>query len=315
MPLELTPLTADAFDDWREATRARLVSLRQESGMHVGDDAVSHVDAVLDELLPAGHDTETSLILTIDDGDARIGTVWLAANNGVLFIVDLAFATEPSGRQLDGLLGELTTLARRQQVGRLSVALHSSDTAGRGFVEGRGFEVASIQMLLEPLPSRAAQPSDGAFVVAPMTPERFASFAAASEAAFAEDLVASGRYSAEDAVVESHRQMELELPDGIDSEGQELFTAHVDGIEVGVLWIGVRRRGGRPHGFILDIEVAEDQRRKGYGRDLMLAAEREAARLGADSIGLHVFGFNASAIRLYESLGYRRVEERFLLTV
>ncbi|APH46570.1 hypothetical protein BMW26_03115 [Microbacterium sp. 1.5R] len=170
-------------------------------------------------------------------------------------------------------------------------------------------------MLLEPLPSRAAQPSDGAFVVAPMTPERFASFAAASEAAFAEDLVASGRYSAEDAVVESHRQMELELPDGIDSEGQELFTAHVDGIEVGVLWIGVRRRGGRPHGFILDIEIAEDQRRKGYGRDLMLAAEREAARLGADSIGLHVFGFNASAIRLYESLGYRRVEERFLLTV
>ncbi|MBC6495266.1 hypothetical protein BEP68_10560 [Microbacterium sp. 4-7] len=170
-------------------------------------------------------------------------------------------------------------------------------------------------MLLEPLPSRAAQPSDGAFVVEPMTPERFASFAAASEAAFAEDLVASGRYSAEDAVVESHRQMELELPDGIDSEGQKLFTAHVDGIEVGVLWIGIRRRGGRPHGFILDIEVAEDQRRKGYGRDLMLAAEREAARLGADSIGLHVFGFNASAIRLYESLGYRRVEERFLLTV
>ena len=56
-------------------------------------------------------------------------------------------------------------------------------------------------------------------------------------------------------------------------------------------------------------------RDRGYGRDLMLAAEHEAARLGADSIGLHVFGFNTSAITLYESLGYRRVEERFLLTV
>ncbi|WP_311259015.1 GNAT family N-acetyltransferase [Microbacterium sp. WCS2018Hpa-9] len=314
MPLDLTPLSADHFDDWLEATRARLVTLRQESGMFVGDDAVAHVDGILSELLPAGHETATSLILTIDDADTRVGTVWLAANNGVLFIVDLAFAIEPSRRQLDDLLDELRSLARRQQVGRLSVALHSSDTAGRAFVEGRGFEVASIQMLLEPLPSRAPRASGG-LVVTPMTPERFTSFATASEAAFAEDLAASGRYSAEDAAIESHRQMLLELPDGVESEGQELFTAHVDDAEIGVLWIGVRRRGGRPHAFILDIEIASDQRRKGYGRDLLLAAEHEAARLGADSIGLHVFGFNTSAISLYESLGYRRVEERFLLSV
>ena len=314
MPLDLTPLSADHFDDWLEATRARLVTLRQESGMFVGEDAGSHVDAVLGDLLSAGHETETSLILTIDEEGTRIGTVWLAANSGVLIIVDLAFAIDPTARQLDELLDELRSLARRQHVGRLSIALHSSDIAGRAFVEGRGFEVASIQMLLEPLPSRAPRASGG-LVVTPMTPERFTSFAAASESAFAEDLVSSGRYSAEDAVVESHRQMELELPEGIDSEGQELFTAHVDGAEVGVLWIGVRRRGGRPHAFILDIEIASEQRRKGYGRDLMLAAEHEAARLGADSIGLHVFGFNTSAITLYESLGYRRVEERFLLTV
>lgn len=45
----------------------------------------------------------------------------------------------------------------------------------------------------------------------------------------------------------------------------------------------------------------------------MHAAEREARLLGADSIGLHVFGFNAGAAQLYESLGYRRVEETFLL--
>ncbi|MFJ4998129.1 GNAT family N-acetyltransferase [Microbacterium sp. NPDC088619] len=314
MPLDLTPLSADRFGDWLETTRARLVTLRQESGMLVGEDAVSHVDGVLAELLSAGHETETSLILTIDDGDTRIGTVWLAANNGVLFIVDLAFVVDPSRRQLDALLDELRSLARRQKVGRLSVALHSSDAAGRAFVEGRGFEVASIQMLLEPLPSRSSR-APGGLVVTPMTPERFTSFAVASEAAFAEDLAASGRYSAEDAAVESHRQMQLELPDGVDSEGQELFTADVDGGEVGVLWIGIRRRGGHPHAFILDIEIAEDQRRKGYGRDLMLAAEHEAARLGADSIGLHVFGFNTSAIGLYESLGYRRVEERFLLSV
>ena len=62
MPLDLTPLSADRFDDWLEATRARLVTLRQESGMFVGEDAGSHVDAVLGDLLSAGHETETSLI-------------------------------------------------------------------------------------------------------------------------------------------------------------------------------------------------------------------------------------------------------------
>ena len=312
MPLLLNPLGADRFDDWLGATRERLIALRQDSGMFVGDDAAARVEEFLAELLAEGHETQTSLILEIEDDGTRLGSIWLAANNGVLFVVDLSFELAPTVEQRGAVLDALQALARKQQVDRISMGVYASDDESRAFVERGGFEVASIQMLLEPLPTRE---TDSRVVVRPMTAERFTSFAAASEAAFAEDLAASGRYSAEDAAVESHRQMELELPDGVASEGQELFTAEVDDVEVGVLWIGVRSRGGRPHGFILDIEIADDQRRKGYGRDVMHAAEREAARLGADSIGLHVFGFNTGAIRLYESLGYRRVEERFLLAL
>jgi ribosomal protein S18 acetylase RimI-like enzyme len=312
MPLHLTPLGSDRFDEWLDATRARLIALRQESGMFVGDDAAARVEEFLAELLADGHETPTSLILEIEDDGTRLGTIWLAANNGVLFVVDLSFVLAPSVEQRGALLDELQALARKQQVDRISMGVYAPDGESRAFVERGGFEVASIQMLLEPLPVRE---TGSRVVVRPMTAERFTTFAAASEAAFAADLAASGRYSAEDAAVESHRQMQLELPDGVASEGQELFTAEVDGVEVGVLWIGVRSRGGRPHGFILDIEIADDQRRRGYGRDVMHAAEREAVRLGAGSIGLHVFGFNTGAIRLYESLGYRRVEERFLLAV
>lgn len=312
MPLHLTPLGSDRFDEWLDATRARLIALRQDSGMFVGDDAAARVEEFLAELLADGHETPTSLILEIEDDGTRLGTIWLAANNGVLFVVDLSFVLAPSVEQRGALLDELQALARKQQVDRISMGVYAPDGESRAFVERGGFEVASIQMLLEPLPVRE---TGSRVVVRPMTAERFTTFAAASEAAFAADLAASGRYSAEDAAVESHRQMQLELPDGVASEGQELFTAEVDGVEVGVLWIGVRSRGGRPHGFILDIEIADDQRRKGYGRDVMHAAEREAVRLGAGSIGLHVFGFNTGAIRLYESLGYRRVEERFLLAV
>jgi ribosomal protein S18 acetylase RimI-like enzyme len=312
MPLHLTPLGSDRFDEWLDATRARLIALRQDSGMFVGDDAAARVEEFLAELLADGHETPTSLILEIEDDGTRLGTIWLAANNGVLFVVDLSFVLAPSVAQRGALLDELQALARKQQVDRISMGVYAPDGESRAFVERGGFEVASIQMLLEPLPVRE---TGSRVVVRPMTAERFTTFAAASEAAFAADLAASGRYSAEDAAAESHRQMQLELPDGVASEGQELFTAEVDGVEVGVLWIGVRSRGGRPHGFILDIEIADDQRRRGYGRDVMHAAEREAVRLGAGSIGLHVVGFNTGAIRLYESLGYRRVEERFLLAV
>ncbi|MFB4349273.1 GNAT family N-acetyltransferase [Microbacterium sp. CR_7] len=312
MALTLTPLDPDRFDDWRSVTRRRLIALRQESGMLVGDDAVAHADAFLDQLLPDGAETQTSVILSIRDGGHELGTVWLASMTGMLMIIDLSFARDPSASQRDALFSALVAMARDHEADRLSVPLSVTDDRTRGFIEGRGFACASIQMLLEPLPVRDREPQ---ILVEPMAAERFPSFAAASESAFAEELAASGRYSLEDARVESHRQMTQELPDGVATEGQELFTATVDGEEVGILWVGLRSRGGRPHAFILDIEVAESERRRGYGREMMLAAERVARDRGADSIGLHVFGANSGAIALYEGLGYRRVEERHLLHI
>ncbi|PCE16387.1 hypothetical protein AUC47_00620 [Microbacterium sp. SZ1] len=312
MALSLTPLDPDRFDDWRSATRGRLIALRQESGMLVGDDAVAHADAFLDQLLPDGADTQTSVILSIRDDDRDLGTVWLAAISGILMVIDLSFSRRPTVAHQDALFTALVEMGRGHSVDRLSISVHSTDAVSREFIEGRGFACASVQMLLEPLPDRER----GSTVqVEPMTAERYPSFAAASESAFAEELAASGRYSLEDARVESHRQMAQELSDGVATEGQELFTATVDGEEVGILWVGLRSRGGRPHAFILDIEVAESQRRKGYGRELMLAAEQVARDHGANSVGLHVFGANAGAIALYEGLGYRRVEERYLLSI
>lgn len=316
MSVQLIPLDETRFDSWLSTTRERLIRLRRESRMLVGDDAVAHTESFLAELLPSGWETETSLILAIVDDaadvPAEIGTVWLAANDGILFVVDLAFSTTPDAGQRDELFAVLTALVTRQGVHRLSMALFATDADGHAFLQDRGFELASMQMLLEPLPDRAEAPR---IALHRMSPERFRVFAAHSEAAFADDLVASGRYSAEAAATESHRQMVLELPDGVDSAGQLLFTAHADGAEVGILWLGERTRDGRPHVFVLDIEVAEEHRRRGHGREIMLAAEQEARRGGAESIGLHVFGFNTGAIALYESLGYRRVEQRFLRSV
>lgn len=312
MSVQLTRLPAERFEAWRTATRARLIRRNRASGLRVGADAVAFADAFLAELLPEGLATPTARIHSIVDDGAELGTIWLGVGSTRAFIVDLSLPAELTAAQRDELFDAVLEIGREHDAPKISVAVFPQDDAARALVDGRGFEVASIQMVLEPLPERDVPVR---LDVAPMSAERFPSFAEHSEAAFADDLVASGRYTQEEAVAESHRQFLQELPDGIETKGQQLFTATVDGVEVGILWLGMRTRDGRPHAFILDIEVVEDQRRKGYGRDLMHAAEREARRLGADSIGLHVFGFNTGAIDLYEQLGYRRVEESLALVL
>lgn len=313
MSVQFDPLPADRFDAWRDDVKQRFIARSRESGMRKGDDAIDFAEKFLHEILPQGHATPTTTIFAIVDGDAggaELGTIWLGVNVGRVYVIDLGIVVAPSAKQRDEIFAAVRRIAEAHQVGRISMALFPQDAEAHALIDGRGFSTASIQMVLEPLPERGLVPEVD---VAPMSEERFRSFAEQSEAAFADDLVASGRYTPDEAAEESRRQMRLELPQGIATPGQELYTASVDGTEVGILWFGVRRRDGRPHLFILDIEVAESQRRRGYGRELMHAAEREARRLGADSIGLHVFGFNTGAIALYEELGYRRVEETFLL--
>jgi ribosomal protein S18 acetylase RimI-like enzyme len=65
------------------------------------------------------------------------------------------------------------------------------------------------------------------------------------------------------------------------------------------------------HAFIYDIEVAEEQRRRGYGREILDAAARAAADLGARELGLNVFGFNEGARALYEKAGYATTQRTY----
>jgi ribosomal protein S18 acetylase RimI-like enzyme len=112
------------------------------------------------------------------------------------------------------------------------------------------------------------------------------------------------------AIEASRRSSEELLPLGLESPGQHLWTAYDDDVPVAVLWISVD--GGR--GYIYDIEVVPDQRRRGYGREVLDAGARAARDLGAAELGLNVFGHNAGALALYEQAGYVTTEQTFRLS-
>ncbi|MFC8079125.1 GNAT family N-acetyltransferase [Streptomyces sp. NPDC057307] len=95
------------------------------------------------------------------------------------------------------------------------------------------------------------------------------------------------------------------LPAGLATPDTWIEVLVHDGAVVGHVWVGTREIApGVVGAFVYDVQVLEDQRGKGYGRALMLHAERIGLGAGTDVLGLHVFAGNAPAIGLYESLGY-----------
>ena len=311
--VRLEQLPADRFDSWRAAMRERLIRRRRDSGLRPGADADEHADAIIAQMLPEGVRTRASAVLAILVDEREAGAVWLSLPGERAYLIDAHVERDLDPGERDDVMTLIESLARETGAVTLSADVFLGDEETRRLLDGRGFEVSSIQMLLDPLPER--DEADEPIEVRPMTGERFERFAADAERGFAEELAATGRISYEDAVEEARRQFRVELPEGVDTEGQELFTSSVDGEEVGVLWLSRRVRAGVPHAFILDIAVDAAHQRRGYGRALMHAAERESRLMGAASLGLHVFGANTAAVSLYERLGYRRVQELVVKTL
>src|SRR5579862_8589130 len=100
-------------------------------------------------------------------------------------------------------------------------------------------------------------------------------------------------------------QMQTLLPAGRPGPGQLLFVLLDDeGHRAGLLWIGPLRPEAPETYWVWNVEIEEPYRGRGLGRAAMILAEEEARTHGAKELGLNVFGHNAVARRLYESMGY-----------
>lgn len=125
-----------------------------------------------------------------------------------------------------------------------------------------------------------------------------------SVASYAEDEIAAGRVSREQALARARESYVGLLPDGPDTAGAVLGRLEDDGDAVGWLWVARKPDGPPDLAWVYDIEIDEAHRGKGLGRQAMLLAEDLARQLGATALGLNVFGGNTVARGLYASLGY-----------
>jgi ribosomal protein S18 acetylase RimI-like enzyme len=140
----------------------------------------------------------------------------------------------------------------------------------------------------------------------PMTESEYGAYIGEAVSKYALDKTESGEWAEQDALELSRADFERLLPDGIKTPDQFIFTVRdgESGKAVAVLWLALRMKAGRVEGYVFDIEVVEGFRSLGFGRATMTAGIEKARELGAQTVGLHVFGHNAVARSLYRSLGF-----------
>ena len=124
---------------------------------------------------------------------------------------------------------------------------------------------------------------------------------------YADDMVRNESLTRERALVQAAEETGALLPEGLDTPGHHLFVAEdVDtGERVGHLWFGPRLRNPDPAvAWLYDIFVEESERGRGVGRAMMALFEAEARASDHHRVELNVFGDNAPARHLYDSVGY-----------
>ena len=139
-----------------------------------------------------------------------------------------------------------------------------------------------------------------------MRRESFAPYRQASATGYAEDNVACGRWSQQDALARSLAEFESLLPQGLDTPDNHLYEilADAEGPVVGVIWFAVVIKHGQRSAFVYDVEIHPPYRRQGHAFRAFQALEPVVAALGLSSLGLRVFGHNPGAQALYAKLGY-----------
>ena len=140
-----------------------------------------------------------------------------------------------------------------------------------------------------------------------MTEEEFTTYKAFSTKNYAESLSENLRIPLDQALVNSVKEIDGTLSQGLSTPNQYLyniiFASENGETAIGYLWLDVDETKKR--GFIADIYLHEKYRGLGWGTKTLELLETEMKARGITRIGLNVFANNTIAQRLYEKMGNR----------
>ncbi|MFD7325497.1 GNAT family N-acetyltransferase [Streptomyces sp. NPDC059875] len=238
----------------------------------------------------------------------RVGSVRLATAPGFgagAGVIEALGIDEKDRRRGRGTVAALAAeeVLRGWGCGQVQISVPARAEAALRMADALGYTERGRNMVKE-LPSEPPALPPG-LEVRPMTVAEFGPWEANAKESYARSWIERGvpEGQARAKAEAGHREL---LPHGLDTPGAAISVAVRGGETVGHVWTAGRELEPGVHGsYVYDIEVAEAQRGRGYGRALMLLAERAALAAGERLLGLHVFAGNTPAIRLYESLGYR----------
>ena len=141
----------------------------------------------------------------------------------------------------------------------------------------------------------------------PLRADELPDYIARGQESYARDMVDHAGISEDAARTKAELDWHRLLPDGLASTGQYLFALEdpSTGERVGDLWFAEQPSDfGEQAAFIYSIEIFEEFRGRGLGRQAMLVLEDEVRSRGLGRIALNVFGGNDIARSLYRSVGY-----------
>jgi GNAT superfamily N-acetyltransferase len=142
--------------------------------------------------------------------------------------------------------------------------------------------------------------------VRPLAPAEFGPWLDRGRATFRTALTDMGA-SPESAGERDRATMAELVPGGLPAPGSVMLGLDHGGVTVAFLWLHTADPA-----WVYSVEVDAAHRGRGHGRAAMFAAENHCRDLGGTALGLNVFTANTTAVRLYESLGYRVATRHFV---
>jgi ribosomal protein S18 acetylase RimI-like enzyme len=136
-----------------------------------------------------------------------------------------------------------------------------------------------------------------------MNEGEFARFQAHSGKLYADELVATGNFTLEEAQRRAEAEGARLLPDGLQTPNAMLLSVIKDESPVGYLWFQLKSNGKSAFSYAFEM----DESAKGYGYFAMKKARAYLRSRGVESLSLNVFNRNERAVELYRKVGFQVV--------